>query len=67
MNLAIRGIDAQIGHGGTFHKDAHPDLKADYVLICGNIFARHKEDTREGFALLQRRDAELHQSPEGGP
>ena len=32
MNLAIRGIDAQIGHGDTFHYDAHPDLKADYVL-----------------------------------
>ena len=32
MNLAIRGIDAQIGHGDTFHQDAHPDLKADYVL-----------------------------------
>jgi type I restriction enzyme M protein len=32
MNLAIRGIDAQIGHGDTFHNDAHPDLKADYVL-----------------------------------
>jgi len=32
MNLAIRGIDAQIGHGDTFHNDAHPDLKADYVI-----------------------------------
>jgi type I restriction enzyme M protein len=32
MNLAIRGIDAQIGHGDTFHQDRHPDLKADYVL-----------------------------------
>jgi len=32
MNLAIRGIDAQIAHGDTFHKDGHPDLKADYVL-----------------------------------
>ncbi len=32
MNLAIRGIDAQIGHGDTFHHDAHPDLKADCVL-----------------------------------
>jgi type I restriction enzyme M protein len=32
MNLAIRGIDAQIGHGDTFHADKHPDLKADYVL-----------------------------------
>lgn len=32
MNLAIRGIDAQIAHGDSFHTDAHPDLKADYVL-----------------------------------
>jgi type I restriction enzyme M protein len=32
MNLAIRGIDAQIAHGDTFHNDKHADLKADYVL-----------------------------------
>src|SRR2546426_4401535 len=32
MNLAMRGIDAQIAHGDTFHNDRHPDLKADYVL-----------------------------------
>jgi type I restriction enzyme M protein len=32
MNLALRGIDAQIAHGDTFHNDRHPDLKADYVL-----------------------------------
>ncbi len=32
MNLAIRGIDAQIAHGDTFHNDRHPDIKADYVL-----------------------------------
>src|SRR5690349_15880961 len=32
MNLAIRGIDAQIAHGDTFHSDRHPDLKADYIL-----------------------------------
>ncbi|HNX98026.1 MAG TPA: N-6 DNA methylase [Candidatus Aminicenantes bacterium] len=32
MNLAIRGIDAQIAHGDTFHGDKHPDLKADFVL-----------------------------------
>jgi type I restriction enzyme M protein len=32
MNLAIRGIDAQIGHGDTFHNDRHPDLKADYII-----------------------------------
>jgi type I restriction enzyme M protein len=32
MNLAIRGIDAQIAHGDTFHSDKHPDLKADWVM-----------------------------------
>ncbi len=32
MNLAIRGIDAQISHGDSFHNDRHPDLKADYVM-----------------------------------
>ena len=32
MNLAIRGIDAQIAHGDTIHNDRYPDLKADYVL-----------------------------------
>jgi type I restriction enzyme M protein len=32
MNLAIRGIDAQIAHGDSFHSDKFPDLKADYVL-----------------------------------
>jgi type I restriction enzyme M protein len=32
MNLAIRGIDAQIAHGDAFHNDCHPDLRADYVL-----------------------------------
>ncbi len=32
LNLAIRGIDAKIAHGESFHSDAHKDLKADYVL-----------------------------------
>jgi type I restriction enzyme M protein len=34
MNLAIRGIEAEIGPrwGDTFHEDLHPDLKADYIL-----------------------------------
>ena len=32
MNLAIRGIDAQIVQGDTFHNDRHADLKADFVL-----------------------------------
>ncbi len=34
MNLAIRGIDANIGtHAAdTFHEDLHPDLRADFIL-----------------------------------
>lgn len=34
MNLAIRGIDGNLGkeQADTFHRDLHPDLKADYVL-----------------------------------
>jgi type I restriction enzyme M protein len=34
MNLAIRGIDANLGaeNADSFHHDLHPDLKADYVL-----------------------------------
>ncbi len=34
MNLAIRGIDNNLGpeHADSFHRDLHPDLKADYIL-----------------------------------
>jgi type I restriction enzyme M protein len=32
MNLAIRGIDAKIELGDTFHSDQHKDLKADYIM-----------------------------------
>ncbi len=34
MNLAIRGIDGNLGkeHADSFHRDLHADLKADYVL-----------------------------------
>lgn len=32
MNLAIRGIDAKIELGDTFHADKHKDLKVDYIL-----------------------------------
>ena len=34
MNLAIRGIDANLGaeNADSFHHDLHPSLKADYVL-----------------------------------
>jgi type I restriction enzyme M protein len=34
MNLAIRGIEADLGPrwGDTFHEDLHSDLKADFIL-----------------------------------
>ena len=32
MNLAIRGIDAKIELGDTFHNDKHKDLKADFIM-----------------------------------
>ncbi len=34
MNLAIRGIDANLGphHGDSFHQDLHLDLKADFIM-----------------------------------
>ncbi len=34
MNLAIRGIDSNLGkeHADSFHRDLHPDLKAGYVI-----------------------------------
>jgi type I restriction enzyme M protein len=34
MNLAIRGIEADLGPrwGDSFHEDLHPDLKADFIL-----------------------------------
>lgn len=34
MNLAIRGIEANLGpkHADTFKEDLHPDLRADFIL-----------------------------------
>jgi len=32
MNLAIRGVDANIGWGDSFTDDKHKDLKADFIL-----------------------------------
>ena len=59
MNLAVRGIDADIqwNNEGSFHKDALPDLKADFVLANPpfNISAwggdRLREDARWKFGV----------------
>ena len=59
MNLAVRGIDADIrwNNEGSFHKDELPDLKADFILANppfnvsdwgGN---RLREDARWSFGV----------------
>ena len=59
MNLAVRGIDADIrwNNEGSFYKDELPDLKADFILANppfnvsdwgGN---RHREDSRWRFGV----------------
>jgi type I restriction enzyme M protein len=59
MNLAVRGIDADIkwNSEGSFHKDELPDLRADYILANPpfNISdwggERLKEDVRWKFGI----------------
>ena len=79
MNLAIRGIDGQIAHGDTFHKNLHPDLKADYILANPPFNVsdwgadRLKEDQRWRFATPPKGNANFawvqhivhHLSPKG--
>jgi type I restriction enzyme M protein len=53
MNLAIRQIENNLGkeHADSFHRDLHPDLKADYVI------AIHRLTTAIGAAISSRRQA----------
>jgi type I restriction enzyme M protein len=59
MNLAIRGLEANIGphHADTFHNDLHKDLKADFILAnpAFNMSdwggERVREDARWKFGL----------------
>ena len=63
MNMAIRGIDANIQWGDTFLNDKHKDLKADYVLANPPFndedwgFSKVKENVRWAFGT----------PPAGGP
>jgi len=65
MNLAIRGIDSQLGreHADSFHRDLHPDLKADYVLANPPFNSsdwggeRLKDDKRWKFGIPPSRNA----------
>ena len=47
MNLAIRGIDAQIEFGDSFRNDQHPDLRAGLIRCegCGKKIKREPDKT----------------------
>ncbi len=57
MNLALRGIEANLGpqHADTFRRDLHPDLKADFVLANPPFnmsdWARDADDVRWQFGV----------------
>ncbi|MCA9107051.1 MAG: SAM-dependent DNA methyltransferase, partial [Planctomycetales bacterium] len=63
MNLAIRGIEGDLGpeHADTFRRDLHKDLKADYVLanppFNDSDWHRNDEDVRWKFGLPPKGNA----------
>jgi type I restriction enzyme M protein len=61
MNLAIRGIDSNLGkeHADSFHRDMHPDLKADYVLANPPFNDGSKGENGWGAARIADKDPRL--------
>lgn len=63
MNMAIRGIDADLGseHADTFRRDLHKDLKADYVIanppFNDSDWHRNDEDVRWAHGLPPKGNA----------
>src|SRR5881296_1323292 len=63
MNLAIRGIEADLGEeqADTFRRDLHPDLRADFVLanppFNDSDWFRKDDDARWQFGLPSRGNA----------
>ena len=63
MNLAIRGIEGDLGpeHADTFRRDLHKDLKADYVLanppFNDSDWYRNEEDVRWKYGLPPKGNA----------
>jgi type I restriction enzyme M protein len=63
MNLAIRGIEADLGEeqADTFPRDLHPDLRADFVLANSPFndsdWFRKDDDARWQFGLPPRGNA----------
>ena len=79
MNLALRGIEADIGpeHADTFRRDLHPDLRADYVLanppFNDSDWFRKDDDVRWAFGVPPKGNANFawvqhvihHLAPQG--
>jgi type I restriction enzyme M protein len=63
MNLALRGIEADLGpeHADTFRRDLHPDLRADYVLanppFNDSDWFRKDDDVRWQFGVPPKGNA----------
>ena len=63
MNLAIRGLEADLGEeqADTFRRDLHPDLRADFVLanppFNDSDWFRKDDDPRWQFGLPPRGNA----------
>jgi type I restriction enzyme M protein len=63
MNLAIRGIEADLGEeqADTFRRDLHPDLRADFVLanppFNDSDWFRKDDDVRWQFGVPPRGNA----------
>ena len=63
MNLAIRGIEADLGpeQADTFRRDLHPDLRADYVLanppFNDSDWFRKDDDVRWQFGVPPKGNA----------
>ena len=71
MNLALRGIEADIGkeHADTFRAVQHPDLRADYVLanppFNDSDWFRKDDDVRWQFGVgLRPRPKSILMSPQ---
>ena len=63
MNLAIRGIEGDLGpeNADSFRRDLHPDLKADYVLanppFNDSDWIRNDEDARWKYGIPPKGNA----------
>jgi type I restriction-modification system DNA methylase subunit len=63
MNLALRGIEADLGpeHADTFRRDLHPDLRADYILanppFNDSDWFRKDDDVRWQFGVPPKGNA----------